>query len=484
MILFLIELYLFGCTLAIFFRDKLSDFLLSVFAVLFGFLGYFINVLVLTLVGVSVSAGLLSILIAMEIVLLFMLHWIRMKALLFDFRISNLWFLAVGVLYVLACWAFLRYPFVFYSPDSLYMVIVGRSILETGFSQWYFASPLLWGVLTPILQTLGMLFGYDYTWFVHPVLSLTFLIIFSALIVRAAKPLTSRKAMPFLLAGLGAGLMLTANMYWVAQFYVHNNFVSGMSLFLIVTSLYFAMRGEADGWLGIAGIFLIPFGMARTENVIVASVVILLTIASRKIAHNKLVWTFLPYLVFQIVWNLVVLRIDPVAFSNLMTTDQLRLVTIALVALVGFVLLSDLPWVRKQVLPRTNRLLALAILFLFVVVFALNPSRMFINTWQNFISMFATGKWLMTFWGTWFLMLLVKPHERRSTDKFFDLLIFSFFSMIVILGAVKGGYHRFWYDSANRMYIHILPIMTFYLMLRIGRRFSDQESGILTLAEE
>lgn len=474
MILFLTELYLLGFAVALHFREQISDFLLSLISALFGFLGYFINVLVLTLVGIPISVNLLAIIIAVEIALLILARWLRVKTAFLSFQVSNLWFPAVGALYILACWLFLKYPLVFYSPDSLYMVIMGKSILETGFSQWYFASPLLWGEFTPVLQTLGMLFGYDYTWFIHPVLSLVFLVIFTSVVFKATRSLTSHKLIPYLLAGLGAGLLLTSNMYWVAQFYIHNNFVSAISLFLVVASLYFAMQHEWDGWLGIAAIFLVPFGMSRTENVIVASLIIVLTIATQKIAHRKLVWTFLPYLVFQIAWNIIVLWFDPIAFSNLMTIDQLRLVTIALVALVLFVLLAGLPWARKQLLPRTNGLIALAIGLLFVIVFVLDPSKIFRNTWQNFTSMFVTGKWLMTFWGVGLLLLLVKPGEKRTTDTFFNLLIFSFFSMIVILGAVKGGYHRFWYDSANRMYIHILPIMVFYLSIKISRQFSRQ----------
>lgn len=484
MILFLIELYLLGIAIALPFREKISDILLSVIAILFGFLGYFINVLVLALVGIPISAALVSIICAIEILLLFLTRWLRVKAAFFKFQLSNICFPAVGVLYTLVCWIFLRNPLVFYSPDSLYMVIMGRSILETGLSQWYFASPLLWGVLTPILQTLGMLFGYDYTWFIHPVLSLAFLVIFVIVVFQATSALTSRKAVPYLVAGLGAGLLLTSNMYWVAQFYIHNNFVSAISLFLVVVSLYFAMQGQSDGWLGIAGIFLIPFGMSRTENVIIASLIIVLTIAARKIPHRKLVWTFMPYLVFQIAWNLVVLWLDPVAFSNLMTTDQLRLVTIALVALVLFVLLSGLTWMREQVLPRTNILIGLGIAILFVVVFLMDPAKMFSNSWANLTSMFVTGKWLMTFWAVGLLLLLVKPVERNITDAYFNLLIFSFFSMIVILGAVKGGYHRSWYDSANRMYIHILPVMVFYLSLKLSRRFSSQQVGESVLSQE
>ena len=93
----------------------------------------------------------------------------------------------------------------------------------------------------------------------------------------------------------------------------------------------------------MAAIFLIMFGMTRTENVIIASLIIILVVSSRKISHRKLMWAFLPYLIFQIVWNLIVLQINPVASGNLMDTDQLAAVTIGLVVLIRLLFLQQFP---------------------------------------------------------------------------------------------------------------------------------------------
>ena len=111
----------------------------------------------------------------------------------------------------------------------MYMVVEGQSFLETGFSQWYFASPLLWGIFVPIIQTIGMLQRSPYSWFVQPVISLTFLLLFLVMVYRASRQLSSRKVLSIILALLGGGVMVSANMYWVAQFYIHTNLDSGIT---------------------------------------------------------------------------------------------------------------------------------------------------------------------------------------------------------------------------------------------------------------
>ena len=61
MILFLIELYLLGCGIAVHFREKLPDLFLSIVAILLGFFAYFINLLILILLDVQISRLLVSV---------------------------------------------------------------------------------------------------------------------------------------------------------------------------------------------------------------------------------------------------------------------------------------------------------------------------------------------------------------------------------------------------------------------------------------
>jgi len=470
MILFLIEIFLLGCAIAAFFREKIEDFFLSFLAILLGLFGFFMTVLFLTVFQVPLSAQTLLGVMGVELIGLILVKWRILRRNLFLFRWSILWYLAGGLFFILGSMFFLRRGYVFASPDSLYLVIMGRSILETGLTEWYYTSPLQWGMFAPVTQIIGMLFGYDYSWFIQPMISFTFLVLFGTAIVLASRDLVKNKVMPYVLAGLSVGLLVSSNLFWIAQFYIHTNLDTGISLFIVVSALYFAIRNKNDAWLGIASIFLILLGLTRTENVILAALVIVLTIATRKLSQRQLNWTFLPYMVVQILWNMVVIRINPITFGNILTTSQLGWVTIGLVAFTLFILFAGNRWVMEKVLPRLNLLVIVGISVMVAGLILFRFEKTFLDFWDTLQTMFATGKWFATFWGVVALLLLLsgKHTDNKTLDKFFDILIFAFFGIIVILGFLKGNYHKYWYDSANRMYIHILPIMVFYLILKIS----------------
>ncbi len=472
MILFLIEIYLLGCGIAVHFRNKLPDFFLSLIAVFFGLLGYFINLVVLTFFNIHVTINLLAILIGLEILLLFGARYFKVRRDFFNIKSSLLFFLISGLGFIASCWYFFVNGWVFYSPDSMYMVIMAKSLLETGFSEWYFASPLLWGIFVPAMQTIGMLFEYEYTWFIQPVISIVFLASFLYLLIRAGRKESDKKWMPIILAVLGGLIMISANMYWAAQFYIHTNLNSGISLFFVVVSLFMAVREDNKSWLGITALFLIMFGMLRTENVIVASLVIVLAVVSNRLSYRERLLTFLPYLGVQILWNLFILRIKPEAFSNLMTTDQLLVVTIALILLVVFLMVSDNKWLKEKLFPKMPAIFVSGILLTILLVVILRRQAIFIFILNNLTTLFLTGQWLTTFWVVITFLVLVRPKTKLDFDSIFKLTIIGFFAMIVMMGALKGS-HAGWWDSANRMYIHILPVMVFYLILRLNIHFSE-----------
>lgn len=479
MILFLIEIYLLGWAIAAFFRERLPAFFLAFLSVLLGLMGYFMTVVVLTLCQASLSALFLAVLLGGEIVLLVLIKWLISGKVFFKIKIKSLWYLAGGFFFVIGSWVFSQSSLVFATIDSLYLVTMGRTILETGFIEWYFASPLKWGVFVPVLQTIGMLFKHDYTGFIQPIISITFLIIFAFVIYRSSNKNTSHKYIPYVLTFLGVGLLLSSNMYWAAQFYIHTNLDTAISLFITIIAIYFAIQDQEDSWLGIAGIFIIMLGLIRIENVILASLIIILTIATGKVAHKKLLWTFLPYLCFQIVFNLVIIQIDPVVFADRLSISQLRLVTVGLVALVIFLLISDHKLIQKKLLSKLNLVVVIGIGCLLLGVFLLKPEKIFLNTWDNLYAMFGTGQWFATFWGVVLLLFLVKAKKKNVMFKFLSILIYAFFSMIIILGYFKGSYHNAWYDSANRMYLHILPILVFYLSIKISSNYSLSEESEL-----
>lgn len=82
--------------------------------------------------------------------------------------------------------------------------------------------------------------------------------------------------------------------------------------------------------------------------------------------------------------------------------------------------------------------------------------------------MFIFGNWYL-FWVFFlFVSIFVGIYSPKTEhQKLYIYLIAIFFIQIVFLGALREPYHLNWSDSANRMLIHIIPIMLLFIIEKL-----------------
>jgi hypothetical protein len=337
-----------------------------------------------------------------------------------------------------------------------------------------------------MLQTLGMLFGYDYMWFIQPAFMGVFLALFIFFSLRSIKRFISRKFIRVLLVVIATGLLFSSDLIFIMTTYIHTNFNSGLFLFLAVAALYFAVEEENPSWLFFTPIFLIGFGMMRIENVIVALMVILVYSASGELTSGQLRLAFLPYLIVQFLWYFRVLLLEPQTYTDIMSDLQITLTLSAVAVMVMLLFLTEFNLFKAVLFPRVWWLLPL-VLLICVLGIGATQSDQFINNLQvTAETMFLTGNWGAVWWVVIALAIIVPGRGQFPQRRVLTSIILSFFLIVHLLGLFRQPYHDRWFDSANRMLVHIVPVVIFSLLTKIVwfGRGADSESRNERISEE
>lgn len=464
MFFLLIELYLLGLVITKYFTGKLPDFFLAVSSILIGYLIYFLNGFIFILVGIPLRSIWVVLLVSIELIgVLF--HQVLTKRFIIGVT-RSLWlnYLGVAVVYFGVLLFFYFNNFAFGTTDSIFLVVMARNLIESGLSKWYFSSPWAMGLFIPFIQTIGLLFGLEYTWFIQPVFMAVFIAMFVFLTERSIRHFIPSKTLRWLLVGLVTVLYLSSDLVFIMTTYIHTNFDSGLFFFLAIASLYFGIKEDQTAWFFFVPAYLIGFGALRTENVIAALILILIYIGSQKIAKPIQRRMFMPYLLFQFSFYLRIFFLFPDTFSDQLSGTQILMVLAGIGAVTALLYLSEVKILKSFVLPRLWWLVPAGLLVVVAGLGVLNFSHLFNNVMVNIKAFFVTGNWGAVWWVVLALVATLSFPYPFSQKRELKGLIVSFFIMIVLLGMLRHPYHQNWYDSANRMLTHIAPVVLFYLV--------------------
>lgn len=467
MFLFLIELYVLGGLIVRPLADRLPAFFLSVVSILVGYLAYFLNGFILTALGVPLTRMAMIVLVSLELAAALVVLLVPKEDRIVVRKKSWLTFVGVGGVYLLLIAIFFYNNLFFATTDTVYLVVMAQNLLQSGLSQWYFASPRGMGLLIPFMQTIAMLFGHAYAWFIQPIFMAIFLALFVFSLVRAAKPFVLRKKWLYVLVGSATLLFFTTDLIFIMTTYIHTNFDSGLFLFLAFITIYFGITEDNKAWFSLTPLFLIGFGALRTENVIVALCLLLIFVASRKISPHILRRIFLPYIGFQFLLFLRILFIDSPTYSDQMSSGQIVVVLVALLLSAVFLFLTEVKLLKERVFPLVWWVLPIVILLMVVAMGLTQTDQLVHNLSVTLKNVLITGNW-GAFWYAVAAASVVLPRRLKTPlhEQWISFIV-SFILIIQLLGLFRHPYHDRWYDSANRMLVHITPLILFFVIMRM-----------------
>lgn len=467
MFLYLIELYFAGTWLFKLLDDKLPSPIQAVSGILLGYLLHVLNGIVLIGVGVGLSAAYVVVLAGVECVGFLIGLYLKRKGNFFK-SVFSADFWIIGLIYIALLFVFYQINFSFITNDSLYLILFGQDLVQSGFSEWYFASPGWTGVYIPMIQTIGMLFGRDYVWFIQPVMSL---ILYLSLAYFGYRSVSRYIASKWLAGGLVAALLLlfiSSDLALAMLVYIHTNLSSGLFLFLAVVSLYFAIEDANEGWLVLSCAALISFGLLRIENVLTALSIIFIYLSSGKLTRKQALWTFAPYLVIQGLWLLIVNSLNIDTFLDTMSKGQILVLVAACVAMIVLIWISRWRFL-SGLLEWAGKVFPIFFLAGWGILGILDQAAFIKNIRSVSSTLFFTGNWSAFWWVTCGITLISLLRSRFSQKRLLSNIILTFVMVVQILGFFRSPYHASWFDSANRMMIHIAPLFLFFVATQVAK---------------
>lgn len=476
MFLYLIELFIAGVLLFKLLDDQLPSPIQVVSGILLGYLLHVLNGIVLIGVGIGLSTVSVVILVSLECVGFFLGLVLKRKTKNWFKSIFPLDFWIVGLIYVALLFVFYKLNLSFITNDSLYLILFGQDLVQSGFSEWYFASPGWTGVYIPMVQTIGMLFGQDYVWFIQPVMSIILYISLAYFGYRSVVRFITNKWAAGLLVATTLFIFISSNLPLAMLVYIHTNLSSGLFLFLGVISLYFAVEDKRDGWLILSCMSLISFSLLRIENVLVALSVVLIYFSSGKLKRNQEIKAFVPYLIVQSIWLLIVLSQNYVTYLDTLSKEQIFIILAACIGMLVLISVHRWHFIAK-VVGWAGKALPILFLLGWVILGILNQTAFVTNIRSVSLNLFVTGNWSAFWWVTVGLTIISAFHSRFPQKRILLNIILIFVMIVQILGFFRSPYHERWFDSANRMMIHIAPLFLFFVVTQVAKvngRFLDR----------
>ncbi len=352
------------------------------------------------------------------------------------------------------------------SNDSHIFVMLGKVIGWDGeLAPDVFAQLDHWGVFQIVAQSMTELTRQDFLYSLPLVLGLSFIPVFSLTLGQALAAPGATRWRRVAVVALVTAALFTINMVGSHLFYLHTNLSA--AVYLTIFAVLFWL-GETEGdatYVPVAFISLAAFALQRTETPLAALLFLPLTVlgSSQLPRRSITVWLGVFTAVVGLWYEALAQNLS--AVPGFLTPTRCRLVWVALLVFYGWWLASN-----RRPIARINRwmpaivagLVALALAATFIA----KPGHMATSA-----AIWARTLLGLPFWGqAWYaIVALVLLGLLMPAPRFRQVFVIGIpvsFAFILILAVGRIPYRGYVDDSANRMTLHALPLIFWYLGLK------------------
>lgn len=377
--------------------------------------------------------------------------------------------LLIFVLFVAVIAIISMFNFVSVSNDSIIQLLVAKGLAENQVTDAVLQQFGDWGLMLPVLHaaafwsgssayiTIQTAFGFTLVGTLWHVCQLG--------LRRISSTTTTRRWLPI------AILLLLASNYFVVfqSVYVHNSIFSAAYMLPAIILLWLAHSEADENLLYPACALFLGFALTRTESVLFVGLFVFIAITYKRFSVGVWWRAMLPYVVMLLLWHLWLLVIvQPDAI--ILTTERVLILIAVIVAtyLLPFGLLLGL---NDGSLRRFQQVILWAMLLVWIALTIVAPYHMLWSTFNSVRNLILSGlNWWGVIWIAVFLSLWSLRHIRDIPyHRILTYSIIGFFLLTWLLGFPRTPYRNGWGDSSNRMFTHVLPIILFYLSLKIDK---------------
>lgn len=358
------------------------------------------------------------------------------------------------------------------SSDSFYIVTLAKVLGHDGaFDARSLSELQKWGVFVVLAHSWSMFTLQDFLYSLQTVLGASFLPVFALALWHAIDALPGDGAPR---AGLRVAViaLLSAALYSCAVFafhlfFLHQNLGTAVYLFAFVVLFWVAEQRQDASCLPIAFLCLLSVSLHRTETPIVAAIALVATVLRSELPRRTITRPLATLTIVFIAWFLYLTPHLPEE-GPFLTRTRAMLATAPLLAFFAWWLLAGSKHSFIQLIHRrAQAIVAFASLVVVAAMFAHKSDHMLssLDAWMT--NLFRAPLW----WGyAWYgivalaaIAALIQPPPAHRAFTFTIWLTFAFVMMVVY---PRIPYRIAMVDSANRMMVHVLPLIFFYLGLK------------------
>jgi hypothetical protein len=476
-VFFNVALLLAGFSVSLPFINRIPYSFLCMSAYLWGSLVWVVSCCFLLVIG-AYNFPTVTILIGFLIILC--IFWAtRQKT--FHFSNNHLFgFLATMAVFisVSAISTYLNYSVV--TVDSASRIFIGKSLVMDGFTLDTRINLGSFNVYAMAIQSASVFLGEQYIYSFQPLLFISLIGIFFSQTLYSLYSILKIKS--FHVAFLSTIFLCSVYFVVFQAFYIHDHLFTSLFFLISITSFWLANQTNNPAWNFFGSLAAIGLSLSRVEGPVFLFVILILALIQDQFPYRTRLLTFLPPIFTVIAWNLAIVS-SASSGVYAMKPERVLIMVIAYLVLAGYVIFSEWNLVKKLFF-HFRWMVPLGLIIIFIGFFIIKPSHIWKNVVMIASNMFYNGRWGM-FWQfvlllTFFSILLPKiPGEG-----FFSKNILAFFVILIDLGGFRGSYRLGWSDSANRMLMHITPLIVFYLTLKYTAAWRTTQEQIQTFIKK
>lgn len=336
-----------------------------------------------------------------------------------------------------------------------------------------------WGAVLVLIQYVSYKLGIIYLSSLFPILLISFILCFQALLYKALMHMKVNHRMG-LVSSISAAFLLTSiPIFLKVILLVHTNTFLTYYMFLFVAFYWFGEALKEKEWYYLAFIYMVTAAFSRVEAPIYCTVFLCCMLfkdySEQKIIINKnssqqgkesfssfLIFTFFGLLGL---WygGLYFVGADTDILSN---KRALFLLFVFMGMPLALFLLETkyFTFIRKRFLNFLN-LSVMGILFVIYILFSEHLLSSLNGMYQNFSNDFWHG--FIFFIASSIVFLILKKRTIVLLEKSILTSIFLISSNILIFSLFRTPFYNTLYDSSNRLFTTFIPLVIFYLTLKM-----------------